>query len=53
MSQEKSMNWQQDYERKQITLDQVFEQHLTGRNSTGQNQKIYMVGLHVPTTLIN
>ena len=47
------MNWQQDYERKQITLDQVFEQHLTGRTSAGQNQKIYMGGLHVPTTIIN
>ena len=28
------MDWQQDYERKQITLDQVFEEHLTGTTST-------------------
>ncbi|MEF2561107.1 MAG: acetyl-CoA hydrolase/transferase C-terminal domain-containing protein [Eggerthellaceae bacterium] len=41
------MDWQQDYERKQVTLDQIFEDHLTG------NQKIYMGGLHVPTTIIN
>lgn len=65
------MDWQQDYERKQITLDQVFEEHLTGTTSTSNKlfdkntassshnspqeakQKIYLGGLHVPTTIIN
>ena len=41
------MDWQDEYERKKITVNQVFEQHLTG------NQKIYTGGLHVPTTIIN
>lgn len=41
------MSWQEEYERKQVTLDQVFEHHITG------NQKIYTGGLHVPATLIN
>lgn len=65
------MDWQQDYERKQITLDQVFEEHLTGTTSISNKlfdknnassshdssqeakQKIYLGGLHVPTTIIN
>lgn len=41
------MDWQDEYERKKITVNQVFEQYLTG------NQKIYTGGLHVPTTVIN
>ena len=41
------MDWQDEYERKKITVNQVFEQHLTG------NQKIYTGGLHVPTTIIS
>ena len=41
------MDWQDEYERKKITVNQVFEQYLTG------NQKIYTGGLHVPTTIIN
>ena len=41
------MDWQDEYERKKITVNQVFEQHLTG------DQKIYTGGLHVPTTIIN
>lgn len=46
------MSWQDDYERKQISLAQVFDEHLIGRTEKG-NQKIYMGGLHVPTTIIN
>lgn len=41
------MGWRQDYERKKLSLDQVFSQHLTG------GQKVYFGGLHVPTTIIN
>lgn len=41
------MGWEEEYERKQISVDQVLDQHLTG------NQKIYTGGLHVPTTIIN
>ena len=41
------MSWQEEYERKQISVGQVFEDHLTG------NQKIYTGGLHVPATIIN
>lgn len=41
------MDWQTDYQRKQISLDEIFAKHLTG------NQKVYTGGLHVPTTIIN
>lgn len=41
------MNWQEEYERKQITLEEVFDKHITG------NQKLYTGGLHVPATIIN
>lgn len=41
------MSWQEEYEREQISVGQVFEDHLTG------NQKIYTGGLHVPATIIN
>lgn len=40
------MDWQQDYEQKCISLDEVFERHITG------HQKIYTGGLHVASTLI-
>lgn len=40
------MGWQREYNNKQITLDEIFERHITG------NQKIYTGGLHVPTTII-
>ena len=42
------MDWQQDYERKIITLDEAFERHITGGG-----QKIYTGGLHVPVAFIN
>lgn len=41
------MNWQQEYEQKQISLDRIFEEHITG------NQTIYTGGLHVPATIIS
>ncbi len=41
------MNWQDEYERKQLSLHEIFTKHITG------NQKIYIGGLHVPTTIIN
>lgn len=41
------MDWQQEYQRKQVTLDQVFERFITG------GQKIYTGGLHTPNTIIN
>ena len=46
------MDWQQDYEQKQLSLDEVFEKHLTG-GTKEHKQKIYMGGLHVPTTIVN
>lgn len=36
------MDWQDEYERKKITVNQVFEQHLTG------NQKIYTAAFTYP-----
>lgn len=42
------MRWQEEYELKQISIDQVFERHIVGGG-----QKIYTGGLHVPVTLIN
>lgn len=42
------MNWEQDYERKQISLDQVFVDHIVGGG-----QKLYTGGLHVPMAFIN
>ena len=47
------MNWQAEYERKQVTLDEIFEKHLTGSRLLGRKQRIYMGGLHVATTIIN
>ncbi len=41
------MNWQQEYEQKCISLDRIFDEHLTG------NQTVYTGGLHVPATIIN
>lgn len=40
------MDWQQEYEQKCISLDEVFERHITG------HQKIYTGGLHVASTII-
>lgn len=42
------MDWQLEYERKQVSLDQIFEEHIVGGG-----QKLYTGGLHVPLTIIN
>ena len=41
------MSWQEEYEAKQISLDRLFQEHITG------GQKIFFGGLHAPTTIIN
>lgn len=44
---EAEANWREEYAAKQISLDQLFEQHVTG------GQRIYFGGLHVPNTVVN
>ena len=41
------MSWTKEYKEKQVSLQQIFESHLTG------NQKVYIGGLHTPNTIIN
>lgn len=40
------MGWQQEYAQKQISLEEVFERHITG------HQKIFTSGLHVASAVI-